>query len=295
MAQQSAGFAVDRFGIAAVRTRLFAADVQFCGAVDSINWRAFTCKTDEFFQWFRLCFGLGVGAETFPATFPAKAAFACAAKTSRRVKQIGRIDPDDARNQLGRDIKRQVDVLCPDCRGQTVAGVVGQFDRFTRRTERGGDQNRAEDFFLHQRIRRGEPFNQGGRIETAAFRHVDTRLMHLACGVGRHHFADRVQLNRIHDGANVDALVERVAHAQLVHARAQLVVEAICDPFLHQQARPGTAHLTLVEPDGVDQTFDRAVDIGVIKHDVRGLAAQFERQRLAAAGRCFTNLATHSG
>ena len=54
--------------------------------------------------------------------------------------------------------------------------------------------------------------------------------------------------------------------------------------FLHQQARTRAAHLPLVEPDSVDQAFDRAVEVGIFKNDERRLAAQFEREALVAGG-----------
>ena len=61
-------------------------------------------------------------------------------------------------------------------------------------------------------------------------------------------------------------------------------MKAVCDTLLDQQSAACTAHLPLVEPDRVNQTFDRAVDIGVIKDDIGGFAAQFQCQRLTHRG-----------
>jgi hypothetical protein len=55
------------------------------------------------------------------------------------------------------------------------------------------------------------------------------------------------------------------------------------------------ADLPLVEPDGVDQAFDGAVDIGVVEDDVGGLAAQLEREGFARAGRRLADAAAHGG
>ena len=66
-------------------------------------------------------------------------------------------------------------------------------------------------------------------------------------------------------------------------------------PSCTKQARAGAADLALVEPDGVDHAFDGGVDIGVVKHDEGRLAAQFQRQRLAAAGGFFADQAADIG
>jgi hypothetical protein len=67
-------------------------------------------------------------------------------------------------------------------------------------------------------------------------------------------------------------------------------VEILRDAFLYKKSRPGAADLPLVEPDGIDEAFDRAVDIGVVEDDVGGLAAQLERQGLAGTGGGFADL-----
>jgi hypothetical protein len=64
----------------------------------------------------------------------------------------------------------------------------------------------------------------------------------------------------------------------------ELVDEARLDRFLHEEARAGAADLALIEPDGIDEAFDGAVQIGVVEDDVGRLAAEFERQALAGAG-----------
>jgi hypothetical protein len=63
-----------------------------------------------------------------------------------------------------------------------------------------------------------------------------------------------------------------------------LAMKRVVDRFLHQQARTGAADLALVEPDRIDQAFDGGVQVGVVEDDEGRLAAQFQRQLLAAAG-----------
>ncbi len=60
-----------------------------------------------------------------------------------------------------------------------------------------------------------------------------------------------------------------------IRARS-LAIKRLGHAFLHQQPRPRAAHLPLVEPDRVHQTFDRGVEIGVVEDNERRFAAQFE-------------------
>ena len=64
-----------------------------------------------------------------------------------------------------------------------------------------------------------------------------------------------------------------------------LAHEARRDALGDQQPRAGAAHLPLVEQDPVDHALDGAVEIGVVEHDERRLAAEFQAQPLARPGR----------
>ena len=154
VAQQVAFGAVDGFGIAAVGAGLFATDEHLGGAVDARRCRTFVVafKGHNWFQRVQRACGFGVGHQALDATFAAKAAFAHAAEGGGGVEHIGAIDPDHACNQFRCDIEGKVHVLSPECRGQPVAGVVRQLDSLSRGAEGGGDQHRAKDLFLHQRI-----------------------------------------------------------------------------------------------------------------------------------------------
>ena len=99
-----------------------------------------------------------------------------------------------------------------------------------------------------------------------------------------HQVADALDLHRGDQRADVDGLVERIADAEGRHARLELGDEALLDRLLHEEARAGAADLALVEPDGVDEALDGAVEIGVLEDDVGRLAAELERQALAGAG-----------
>jgi hypothetical protein len=63
-----------------------------------------------------------------------------------------------------------------------------------------------------------------------------------------------------------------------------LSVEPLGDALLHEDARAGAADLPLVEPDRVDHALDDAVEVGVVEDDEGRLAAELQRQLLAAPG-----------
>ena len=64
---------------------------------------------------------------------------------------------------------------------------------------------------------------------------------------------------------------------------------------MNEQARSGTANLTLVEPDCIHEPFNGAVDIGIIKDNIGGLAAQFEGEGFPTASRCLLNVPSDRG
>ena len=96
--------------------------------------------------------------------------------------------------------------------------------------------------------------------------------------------ADAIQLLARVDRADVGVLVERVAEAQRREPLLEPVDDLVVDVLLHQQARPGAADVALVEEDAVDDALDGLVDRRVVEDDVRGLAAELERDLLAGAG-----------
>jgi len=67
--------------------------------------------------------------------------------------------------------------------------------------------------------------------------------------------------------------------------RLSLREHLVGDGLLHEQPRAGAAHVALVEEDAVDDALDGLVERRVVEHDVRGLAAELERQLLAACPR----------
>ena len=60
--------------------------------------------------------------------------------------------------------------------------------------------------------------------------------MPLAVRVAVNHLGDRVQLDRVYDGTDIDAFIQRVANTKRVHAGAQAFIERLGHGLMHQQA-----------------------------------------------------------
>src|SRR2546430_433806 len=79
----------------------------------------------------------------------------------------------------------------------------------------------------------------------------------------------------------------------LLHARARSRAQRVGDSLVSQEPRSGAAHLPLVEPDRVPHALDHAVQIGVVEHDDRALAAELERELLTGARRRLADQASY--
>src|SRR6185312_3175488 len=115
----------------------------------------------------------------------------------------------------------------------------------------------------------------------AARRLVDLRAFVLA---GLNELLDLLELHARVDRTDVGVLVERVADAERLEPLLQLVDERLVDRLLREESRAGAADVALVEVDAVDDALDRLVERRVVEDDVRGLAAELERQLLVSAG-----------
>ena len=172
-------------------------------------------------------------------------------------------------------MQRHVHTLAPHTRRQAVHGVVRQFHRLLRRSKGHGRQHRPEDFLLRHN-RRGMHVAQQRRLVIKTPRRHDHFRLPARCSFRdslSHEPFDSLQLHAGHNRANIDGLVERRTHAQRVHPRLKLLRQLLGDAFLHQQPRTRAAHLPLVEPDAVHETFHGAVEIRVFENDERRLSA----------------------
>ena len=61
--------------------------------------------------------------------------------------------------------------------------------------------------------------------------------------------------------------------------RRSFSTKQVVHALLHQQARTGAAHVSLVEEDALDDSLDGLIERRVLENDVRSLAAELESQR----------------
>src|SRR6185436_15907994 len=224
--------------VALVRPRLLAPDEELRGAVDERGLRDARGRREGHGPR-GLVLLVQVLVHPLAPALAAVAALAIAAEPARGVEQVGRVDPDGARLHLARPVEREVDVLGPDAGREAVGRVVGELDRLGGRAEAHRHQHRPEDLDLSDGRRRLDSGEQRRRIEEAILRAGPRGLPQGRALLDAllHQLLDPLELDRGHYRADVDGLVERVADAQLLHARAQLLDQLVRDRLRDQQPR----------------------------------------------------------
>ena len=174
----------------------------------------------------------------FSPTFSSKARFPVPPESRRSIEQVGRVDPDNPGLEFRRHVEGEIDVLRPHTRRESIGRIVRQLHRFFRRAERHAHQHRAEDLDLGNRRSRRHVGEERRRIEVAFGGARPGGLPHLRPFLDSllHQTANALELHRRDDRTHVHGFVERRAHAQLLHARPQLLREPIGDAFLNEQA-----------------------------------------------------------
>ena len=95
--------------------------------------------------------------------------------------------------------------------------------------------------------------------------------------------------------AERDAILEPVPHAQRAHARGELLGKGVVHLFVHVEAVGGGAGLADVAHLGDHRALDRGVDVGVVEHDERRVAAELHRRLEHVVGRLVQQLAPDLG
>ena len=102
--------------------------------------------------------------------------------------------------------------------------------------------------------------------------------------------ADRIGDQRVHllgrlaaDQRAQHDMAARIAGRQFRGARGELVDEFVGDLLVDDQPLGRHADLALVHEGAEHRGIDRAVDVGVVEHDQRRLAAELEQHRLEVA------------
>ena len=166
-------------------------------------------------------------------------------------------------------------------------GVLFAFSTASSGRAEGEDgEDGAEDLLLRDAVALRDVREDGRREPVALLREDARRLVDLGALLlaGGDELADLLELRGGVDRADVGVLVERVADAERREAALELRDERLVDRLLHEEPRAGAADVSLVEVDAVDDPLDRLVERRVVEDDVRGLAAELERELLAGAG-----------
>ena len=155
----------------------------------------------------------------------------------------------------------------------------------------GDDRNhRAEDFFLrdaHFGIDVGEHgrFHEPAVFELALVQTVAAALHLRPFGFADLHVVEiGLELGLVDGRAHFDGLIQAVSDFQAPRPFDIALHEFAVDALLHQNAAGGGATLAGGAEAAPESAFNGQVEIGVVEHDHRVLAAQFERAMLEALG-----------
>src|SRR6266480_7815688 len=226
---------------------------------------------------------LQVRLQSVAAALPAEAGLLVAPERRRRIGAVEGVRPHDAGTQTLRHPEDARALLGPDACAEAVRRVVRLLDGLVGRAEGEHRQHRAEDLLLCYAIALRD-VREDGRCEPVALlrqparRLVDLRALLLA---GFDELTNLVELLLGVDRPDVGVLVQRIADAKRRQPALELLHDGLVDRLLDEQARAGAADVPLVEVDAVDDPLDGLIESGVVEDDVRGLAAELERELLS--------------
>ena len=103
---------------------------------------------------------------------------------------------------------------------------------------------------------------------------------------------DPCTLPRVDDRSDHGRRIAQVAHAERRSRRREAREELRGDAALHIDAARSHADLALIPERPLHRGLHRARQVGVVEHDERTLAAEFQRQLLARARRELTDVRT---
>ncbi len=176
-------------------------------------------------------------------------------------------------------------VLCPHARGQPVLDTVGPPDRLVLVGEPLDGDDRAEDLVLDHLVVLLQPGDDGGGVQVAALPHPVAAGHDL--GVRRpapDHALDPGQLVRVVQGAEVGVGHVEPAGRGVVGLLGQRRGQVGSDARPGQDPRRRGAVLPGVEVAGPGDALRGGRHVGVVEHDDRRLATQFEVHSLEVVG-----------
>ena len=175
-------------------------------------------------------------------------------------------------------------VAAVEVAGQAELGVVGCVHRFLFGLELEDGRKRAKSlFFRAQHVGRG--IGHHGGLKELARAHAGQALApnhHAAAfGHGVVHMALHFGQGCLFDqGALVHAVFKAIAHFGTLNFGSELFDKFVVHTFLHIKAVGAHTGLACVAVFAGEGAFDRAVDVGVFKHDEGRVATQLQRHFL---------------
>ena len=228
--------------------------------------------------------GLHVEVERIVAAVAADAGSLQAAERRRQVAHVVGVEPDHAGFEFVGDAQRAAEVVGPDVAGEAVAHRIGDGERVGFVLERDHGEHRPEDLVLrdpHAAVDIGDQ----RRLDVVA---AAGAVMPRRRRPGSRAFLPRdIEIRRdlgdmafVDQRADLGRRIERVADLDLLHALGDPRGKFVGDRFLHQQAARRRAALAVERVDHEHDGIERAVEVGVVEHDDRVLAAEFEMHAL---------------
>ena len=210
----------------------------------------------------------------------------CIHRTASWIEFVVRVSPNHAGLELLREAENLRAFVRPNSRAEPVHRVVGFFDGFVRRAERENRKHGTENFFARDAARLRDA-REESRCEPKTFlrKHARRGITIRFALADLHELFDFLELHLRVDRADVGVLVERIAEPQRRHAIAKLANDDVVHALFDEQARARAAHVTFVEINSFDDSFDGLIDGRVREDDVRGFSAELEREASSSSPR----------
>src|SRR5437879_5550307 len=190
-----------------------------------------------------------IGGEAVDATLATVAGLLVASERAGRVEAVEGVRPYHPGLHGADHLEDAAPLLGPHPGRQAVWGVVRLLDRLVGRPEGEHREDRPEDLLLRDAVALADPGEEGRPVEVAPIGELAVGLEDLGSLLDPRldQLLDLGQLAGGVDGPHVGVLVERLSHPQRGEAGLELFEERRVDRLLDEPARPGAAHLALVE------------------------------------------------